>query len=100
GYWMKGPLVPVLRHMLEESALVEAGIFRREPLQRLLDEHLAGRADHHVRLWMILNVEVWYRLYVLREAHDSVAGSLAARVAPTKPLPRSAPAAPRPAGAA
>jgi asparagine synthase (glutamine-hydrolysing) len=81
GYWMKGPLVPVLRHLLDDSALVRAEIFRRDAIRALLDEHLAGRADHHVRLWMLLNVEVWYRLYVLREPMDTVAGTLAERVA-------------------
>jgi len=89
GYWMKGPLVPVLRHLLAESALVEAGIFRRDAIATLLDEHLAGRADHHVRLWMLLNVEVWYRLYILREPRESLAGTLAERVAAPG---RSAPA--------
>ena len=77
GYWMKGPLVPVLRHLLSDSAVVKDGIFRSEAISELLEEHLSGRADHHVRLWMILNVEVWYRLNVLREAPDDLAGTFA-----------------------
>ncbi len=64
GYWMKGPLEPVLRRFISGSALVEAGILRRDAMTRLLDEHLAHHADHHVRLWMLLNVEVWYRMYL------------------------------------
>ena len=39
------------------------GLFRREAMAQLLEEHLAHRADHHARLWMLLNVEMWYRLY-------------------------------------
>ncbi len=64
GYWMKGALIPVLRHLVQHSLLVEAGIFRREGIARLLEEHLADRADHHVRLWMVLNFELWYRMYL------------------------------------
>ncbi|HWN45628.1 MAG TPA: asparagine synthase (glutamine-hydrolyzing), partial [Thermoanaerobaculia bacterium] len=57
GYWMKGPLLPVLENLLTGSVLIEEGIFRREPVERLIREHLAQKADHHVRLWLILNVE-------------------------------------------
>jgi asparagine synthase (glutamine-hydrolysing) len=80
GYWMKGPLVPVLRHLVESSCLVEAGIFRRDAMSRLLEEHLADRADHHVRLWMLLNVEIWYRMFLLGETREQLAETLEERV--------------------
>jgi asparagine synthase (glutamine-hydrolysing) len=80
GYWMKGPLLPVLRHLLSESAVLDQGIFRREVVERLLGEHLAGRADHHVRLWMVLNVEVWYRMFVRGESLADLQGLLSERL--------------------
>jgi asparagine synthase (glutamine-hydrolysing) len=80
GYWMKGPLLPVLRHLLATSALIEEGIFRREPIERLVEEHVANRADHHARLWMILNVEVWYRMYVRGERLEDLTGLLRERL--------------------
>jgi asparagine synthase (glutamine-hydrolysing) len=80
GYWMKGPLLPLLRHLLSESVLIEEGIFRREPLAKLLEEHLAHKADHHVRLWMILNVEIWYRMFVRGEAMEDLSGLLHERL--------------------
>jgi asparagine synthase (glutamine-hydrolysing) len=80
GYWMKGPLLPVLRHLLATSTLIEEGIFRREPIERLVEEHVANRADHHVRLWMILNVEIWYRMYVRGESMEDLSGLLRERL--------------------
>ena len=80
GYWMKGPLLPVLRHLLATSALLEEGIFRREPVERLVGEHVANRADHHARLWMILNLEVWYRMYVRGERLEDLTGRLRERL--------------------
>jgi asparagine synthase (glutamine-hydrolysing) len=80
GYWMRGPLLPVLRHLLQNSAVIERGIFSREAVARLVGEHLAQRADHHVRLWMILNVEIWYRLFVLGESLADLEGLLAERL--------------------
>jgi asparagine synthase (glutamine-hydrolysing) len=80
GYWMRGPLLPVLEHLLDHAVVIEQGIFSRQAIARLLDEHLSRRADHHVRLWMILNVEVWYRLFVLGESLDDLKGLLAERL--------------------
>jgi asparagine synthase (glutamine-hydrolysing) len=72
GYWMHGPLAPALRSLLADSALLEAGILRAEALTRLVEEHVARRADHHVRLWMILNLETWYRMYCGGEDRDAL----------------------------
>jgi asparagine synthase (glutamine-hydrolysing) len=77
---MKGPLAPVVRHLVEDSAVVEAGIFRGEAIRRLLEEHLADRSDHHVRLWMLLNVEVWYRMYLLGQSPEALARTLGEKV--------------------
>ncbi|MFL6199627.1 MAG: asparagine synthase (glutamine-hydrolyzing) [Thermoanaerobaculia bacterium] len=80
GYWMKGPLLPVLENLLAGSVLIEEGIFRREPVERLIREHLAQKADHHVRLWLILNVEIWYRMFVRGEALEDLSGLLRERL--------------------
>jgi asparagine synthase (glutamine-hydrolysing) len=80
GYWMKGPLLPVVRHLLASSVLIEEGIFRRDTVEQLLAEHVADKADHHVRLWLILNVEMWYRMFVRGEALDDLAGLLRERL--------------------
>jgi asparagine synthase (glutamine-hydrolysing) len=80
GYWMRGPLLPVLHHLLDHSAVIEQGIFSREAVARLLEEHLGERADHHVRLWMILNVEIWYRMFVLGESLADLQGMLSERL--------------------
>jgi asparagine synthase (glutamine-hydrolysing) len=73
AYWMKGPLAPMLERVLGSSVLVEEGIFSPAAMQRLLLEHRAGSADHHARLWMILNVEVWYRMAILRQPLERLA---------------------------
>ena len=80
GYWMKGPLLPVVRHLLATSVLIEEGIFQRATVEQLVAEHVADKADHHVRLWLILNVEMWYRMFVRGEALADLAGLLRERL--------------------
>jgi asparagine synthase (glutamine-hydrolysing) len=74
GYWMKGPLAQVLRYLIDNLMIVEAGIFRKEPISQLFEEHLANVADHHVRLWLILSVEVWYRMYFEGQSIEEIQG--------------------------
>ena len=42
---------------------IQAGIFDAAAIQTLLDEHLSGKADHNFRLWILLNLELWHRMY-------------------------------------
>jgi asparagine synthase (glutamine-hydrolysing) len=50
---------------LRNSELVRAGVLERAPIERMLEAHLAGRADHGNRLWLLINSEVWYRMMIL-----------------------------------
>lgn len=65
--WLRGPLQRMMQCAIDESRLVAAGLFRREELQRLHDEHCAGRVDHNYRLWMAFNLEVFWRHFLDRE---------------------------------
>jgi len=46
-------------------------------MARLVDEHLAKRADHGNRLWLLINAEVWYRMRILGESKDELRRELA-----------------------
>jgi asparagine synthase (glutamine-hydrolysing) len=41
-----------------------AGLFRREPLERLLREHRGLQADHGHRLWCLCMLELWLRTWL------------------------------------
>lgn len=61
--WMRTDLNHFLRNLFKESRFVELGIFKQEAIDRYLNEHLSGEADHNFRLWILLNLELWYRIY-------------------------------------
>ena len=64
AYWFRRDLFPLLSWLLEDSYFVKEGWFKKETILRLLDEHRNNRYDHHVRLWMLLTLELWHQLYV------------------------------------
>lgn len=62
--WFAGELQPFLRGVLGESSLVADGFFERDYLMRVLEEHRRRAADHSWKIWMLLNLETWYRMNV------------------------------------
>jgi asparagine synthase (glutamine-hydrolysing) len=67
AYWLSEQNLPAIRRCLVQGPAVRNGWIRAEAVERLCAEHLAHRADHHVRIWMLLNLDAWYRIYMERE---------------------------------
>ncbi|MHC4949054.1 MAG: asparagine synthase (glutamine-hydrolyzing) [Planctomycetota bacterium] len=61
---------------LGASTLARDGLLDQAAIDRLLREHLGGRVDHGNRLWLVLNSEVWYRMFIDGESADAVAGRI------------------------
>ncbi len=64
AYWFRGPLNSFVRNFLLGSELVRSDVFRADVVDRLITEHADGRRDHHVRLWMLINLEIWHMMYI------------------------------------
>jgi asparagine synthase (glutamine-hydrolysing) len=64
GLWMRRDLKALVEERLGQSRLVAAGVFRPEPITRIMREHLSGRVDHSYRLWLLLNLEIWHEVHV------------------------------------
>jgi asparagine synthase (glutamine-hydrolysing) len=78
AYWFRDKLHGPIRAFLLDAHLVRSGFFRRERVSGLLDEHRDGRADHHVRLWMLLNLELWHQIYIRQDSPAEVRRKLEA----------------------
>jgi asparagine synthase (glutamine-hydrolysing) len=72
GQWIRQDLRGAIENRLTHSKFVEAGIFRGEYLQRLVDEHVGGQQDHSYRLWLLLSLEIWYELYLEGKMSEEV----------------------------
>lgn len=76
--------------LLAPSELVKAGILRREPIERLLAEQLAGRRDHGNRLWLLMNAELWFRMSIQGTAREELGARLATLGRQLRKTPRAA----------
>lgn len=60
--WLRNDLRLFLANLFKQSRFVELGYFQSEAVQDILYEHLSGKTDHNYRLWILLNLELWYRI--------------------------------------
>jgi asparagine synthase (glutamine-hydrolysing) len=59
GEWLRGPLEGFLRGALSPERLRRGGTFDPGRIQRLVAEHVSGRASHRKLLWSLLVFELW-----------------------------------------
>ncbi|HUH00817.1 MAG TPA: asparagine synthase-related protein, partial [Kofleriaceae bacterium] len=57
--WLRHELRDLLEDTLSERRLRDAGLFQSAAVRRLVDQHLAGTANHRKPLWTLLAFELW-----------------------------------------
>ena len=70
--WFRAELRELASDLLLDRRARERGLLRVETVERMLADHVAGRADHGQRLWTLLMLELWQRHHIERERHVNV----------------------------
>jgi asparagine synthase (glutamine-hydrolysing) len=61
GEWFRGELRGLVLDTVLSTEARTRGYFRTDALERLVHDHVEGRADHTHRLWALLMLELWHR---------------------------------------
>ena len=62
--WLAGPQLDILERMLLEPRTLERGLIEVGETRRLFKEHRSGRKDNGNRIWRLLNLETWQRVFI------------------------------------
>jgi asparagine synthase (glutamine-hydrolysing) len=78
-HWFRDELRHLPEEMLLDPRAIDRGWFNRAEVERLIHEHREERYDHSLRLWALLQLEMWHR-EILEPAVsvESVSSSVAA----------------------
>ena len=74
GRWCRERFRPLVDEFVLGARTRERGLFDGAYLARLAGEHQAGVWDHGDRLWLLINLEMWQRLYVDGETVAALSG--------------------------
>jgi asparagine synthase (glutamine-hydrolysing) len=66
--WLRGELQPWLRETLSRERIERTGLFRWEGVQKIIEEHVARKQNHHARLWALLMFMNWHEQYGIARA--------------------------------
>jgi len=64
GDWFRNELRDLAGDVLLDARARGRGQLRPKAIQRLLSDHVSGRADHAHRLWCLLMLELWQRTHI------------------------------------
>jgi asparagine synthase (glutamine-hydrolysing) len=70
--WINGELKPVIREFLSPAAIERRGMFRPDAVQKILRDHAENRRDNALKIWALLMIEVWQRMYFDKQSPESV----------------------------
>ena len=69
---MRSDLKNFMINLFSKSRFVELGVFNKDYINNLLHEHISGKVDHNFRLWILINLEIWHRLYFEKNTVDNI----------------------------
>jgi asparagine synthase (glutamine-hydrolysing) len=71
GRWLRGPFWHLVEEFVLSPRALRRGFFQPSVLRRLAEEHRAGVSEHGERLWSLVNLEIWQRIFL--DAEDIAA---------------------------
>ncbi len=70
--WISRELKPLISDLLSARAVERRGLFRPQAVSALLQDHFEARRDNALKLWGLLMLELWFRMYVDRRWNSEV----------------------------
>lgn len=64
GHWFRGKMQPFLREVLLSEKSLRRQMFKRDSIERLIDEHVRGERDYGHQLWTLLMLELWFQRFI------------------------------------
>ncbi|MFA4991731.1 MAG: asparagine synthase (glutamine-hydrolyzing) [Candidatus Omnitrophota bacterium] len=65
--WFRVELKDYSREILLGDKSAGRGYFKIAAVRKMLDDHACGRANHGARIWSLLNLELWHRMFMDKE---------------------------------
>lgn len=79
GAWFKQELAGLRTELLADTALERRGLLDPDAVRRICNDHDRHREDYSDLILVLMNLEIWCRLFLDGSSHEDLAGELGAR---------------------
>ncbi|MGH3632478.1 MAG: asparagine synthetase B family protein, partial [Sciscionella sp.] len=80
GRWFRGAYAPLMQDLVMGKRALSRGLFDPGYVGNLVTEHRSGAFDHSERLWMLMNLEIWQRIFLDGEVPEAVTDQVMRKV--------------------
>ncbi|MDI7258451.1 MAG: asparagine synthase (glutamine-hydrolyzing) [Thermodesulfobacteriota bacterium] len=63
-HWLRNELKPMAYDLLLGQRSLERGYFKKDFIQKMLDEHCSAKWNWHYHIWNLLMLELWHRMFI------------------------------------
>lgn len=71
-HWLTGPQLDTVEKILLASRSTDRRLFHPQAISRIFSEHRKRTRDHSNRIWRLLNLEIWQRVFLDGEAPSQI----------------------------
>ena len=64
GKWFRNELKSYIYETLLGDKSIKRGYFNKDYMKHILDEHTSGKKNYERRIWVLLNFELWHRMFI------------------------------------
>ena len=64
GQWFRTDWKNYFREIVLSEKAINRGYFKREVIVQMYYEHISGKRDHGYRMWALLMLELWHKVYM------------------------------------
>lgn len=64
GKWFREELKDYMKEILLSSKTLSRNYFKEPKVTQLINDHISGKKDNGYRLWTLLNLELWHRMFI------------------------------------
>ena len=62
--WFRNDLKSYSYDVLMSDRCIKRNYFKKESIKKLLDDHSSAKSNHGARIWALLNLELWHRIFI------------------------------------
>ncbi|MFH1368217.1 MAG: asparagine synthase (glutamine-hydrolyzing) [Elusimicrobiota bacterium] len=70
GKWFKTDWKDYFRETVLSEKALNRGYFSRQRLEEMFKEHIEGKRDHGYRMWALLMLEMWHKMYIDKDIRN------------------------------
>ena len=71
-HWLRGELKDMAYETLTSNRFAQRGIMDRDYVKALLDIHVSGQERHDTRLFALMNLELWFRMWADQTPEEAI----------------------------